>query len=87
MRWRRPVGGTVWKLRFYAVEEPKGREVGDLLRLEEQVVEGLDAILVLREDRWHDVYRLRWEEECPLSVGLSDDSEEAFDSRDPRSGD
>ena len=47
----------------------------------------MDAILVLREDRWHDIYRLRREEEYPLSVGFRDDSDEAFDSRDPRSMD
>ena len=69
------------------MEGPKGREVGDLLRLEEQVVEGLDVVLVLREDRRHDIYRLRWEEEYQLSTSLSDDSNEAFDSGNPRSGD
>ena len=32
------------------MEEPEGGEVGDLLRPEEQVGEGLDAVLVLHED-------------------------------------
>ena len=73
-------------MRFYAVEGPKGREVGDLLHPEEQVVKGFDAILVLREDRRHDIYRLRWEEEYPLSASLGDDSNEAFDLGKPRSG-
>ena len=67
MSCRRSTGGTICELRFYAAEGPKGREVGDLLRLEEQVVEGLDAVLVLREDRRHDIYRLRQEEEYPLA--------------------
>ena len=67
------------------MEEPKGREVGDLLCPEEQVVKGLDAVLVLREHLRHDIYRLRREEEYSLSVGFSDDSNEASDSRDPES--
>ena len=79
MSWRRPVGGTVWKLRFYATEEPERREVDDLLSSKEQVVKGLDAILVLCEDRWHDIYQLIWEEEYTLSIGFSDDSNEASD--------
>ena len=79
MSWRRPHGGVVWKLRFYAMEEQKMREVGDLLRSEEQVVKGLDAMLVLHEDRWHDIYQLIWEEEYTLSIGFSDDSNEASD--------
>ena len=71
---------------FYAKEEPERREVGDLLCSEEQVAEGLDAVLVLREDWRHDIYRLRREEEHSLSIGFGDDSDEAFDSRDSEFG-
>ena len=87
MSWQRSAGGTVWELCFYAIEGPKGREVGDLLCPEEQVVKGLDAVLVLREDQRHDIYRLRREEEYPLSASLSDDSNEAFDLGNPKSED
>ena len=69
------------------MEEPKRREVGDLLRSEEQVVEGLDAILVLCEDWRHVIYWLRWEEEHPLPTGLHNDPDEAFDLGKTRSGD
>ena len=79
--------GTLRELRFYAAKGPKGREVGDLLRPEKQVVEALDAVLVLCEDWRHDIYWLRREEEYQLSASLGDDSNEAFDSGIPRSGD
>ena len=59
MSWQRLDGCIVWKLCFYAMEELERQEVGDLLHSEEQVVEGLDAILVLCEHWWHDIYRLR----------------------------
>ena len=87
MSWQRLDGCIVWKLCFYAMEELERQEVGDLLHSEEQVVEGLDVVLVLREYRRHDIYRLRWEEEYPLSASLGDDSNEAFDLGNPRSRD
>ena len=65
----------------------EGRKVRDLLRPEEQVVEGLDAISVLCEDRRHDIYWLKWEEEHPLPSGLRNDPNEAFDLGNPRSRD
>jgi hypothetical protein len=73
-------------LRVYAEEEPKGQKVGDLLCSEEQMVEGLDAVLVLREDRWFDIYWPGWEEEYSLPIGFGDDSNEAFDLGYSRSG-
>ena len=79
MGWRRSCIGAIWKLRLYASEELEGGEVGDLLRLEEEGDKGLDAILVLREDQRHDFYGGGWEEEYPVSAGLGDDADEAFD--------
>ena len=45
------------------------------------MVEGLDAILVLHEDWGLDFYCPRWKDEYSLSVGIRDDLDEAFDSR------
>ena len=87
MSQRRLAGGAVWELRFYAAKGPEGQKVGYLLLLEEQAVEGLDAILVLCEDRRHDIYWLKWEEEHPLLAGLRNDPNEAFDLGNPRFGD
>ena len=84
MDWRRSVSGAIWKLRLYASEELEGGEVGDLLRLEEEGDKGLDTVLVLHKDRRHDIYRIRWDEEYPLSAALGDDPDEAFDLGNPR---
>jgi hypothetical protein len=51
------------------------------------MVEGLDAVLVLREDRGLDFYWPRWKEEYSLSVGVCDDPDEAFGSRNSGSRD
>ena len=83
---QRSAGGAVWELYFYATMGLEGRKVGDLLRPEEQVVKGLDAILVLCEDWRHDICWLR-REEHPLPAGLRNDPNEAFDLGNPRSGD
>ena len=47
----------------------------------------MDAILVLCEDRRHDIYWLKREEEHPLPAGLRNDPNEAFDLGKPRSRD
>ena len=51
------------------------------------MIEGLDAVLVLREDQGHDFYWPGWKEEYTLSVGVCYDPDETFGLRNSGSGD
>lgn len=66
-------------MRLHGEETTKGAKIGDLLLTDEQVVEGLDAVLVLHEDLRHASIG---EEGYPLPARFYYACHEAFDLGD-----